>query len=199
VGRSIRDISTKTKDEDIYQDAESVMDTLQGKDMEVETTEGRWLLMRFMPYRTRDNVIEGVVITITDISSIKEAEERAKEMQLFNENILDSLRESLLILDKDLKVEAANKSFYKKFQVLPKETEGKYVYELGNGQWDIPELRKLLEKIIPKKAYIEDYMVEHDFPKIGRRKMMLNARRLQREKSPAEYMILLAIEDVPEK
>jgi two-component system CheB/CheR fusion protein len=155
--------------------------------------------MRFMPYRTRDNVIEGVVITITDISSIKEAKELAMEMQLFNENILDSLQESLLILDKDLRVEAANKSFYKKFQVLPKETEGQYLYEMGNSQWDIPELRKLLEKIIPKKTYIEDYMVEHNFPKIGCRKMALNARRLQRGKSPAEYVILLAILDITEK
>jgi two-component system CheB/CheR fusion protein len=196
IGRSIRDISTRIQHEDIYKEADQVLDSLQSRELEVKTEEGNWLLMRFMPYRTRENVIQGVVISFADISSVKEAEELTEEIKIFNESILDSVREPLVILDKELKVEIANRSFYKEFQVLPKETEGKNLYELGNGQWDIPELRKMFEEITPKAKNLENYVVEHTFPRIGLRKMLLNAKSIQRGKSSEEYVILLSIEDI---
>ena len=109
--------------------------------------------------------------------------------------IVDAIREPLLVLDPDLRVIAASRSFYRTFAVTPRKTEGRLVFELGGGQWNIPGLRALLEDIIPKRRTVEAYEVEHVFPSIGRRVMLLNARRVFDEDGSASA-ILLAIEDV---
>lgn len=88
--------------------------------------------------------------------------------------VVDTLRESFLILDANLRVTAANQTFYRLFQVKPEETEGKLVYELGNLQWNIPSLKELLEKILPENTYFEEYKVEHEFPTIGKKIFLLN-------------------------
>jgi two-component sensor histidine kinase len=108
--------------------------------------------------------------------------------------IVDTVREPLIVLDKDLRSIAASRSFYMKFATNPVETRGKHLYKLGNGQWDIPKLRLLLEKLIPNHGTMDDYEVEHDFPSIGRRVLLLNARIVHYEK--AHENILLSIEDV---
>src|SRR4051794_15039511 len=92
--------------------------------------------------------------------------------------IVDTVREPLLVLDEDLRVVSASRSFYLTFQVSPAETQDRLVYDLGDGQWDIPALRNLLEKIVPEKAVLDGYEVEHEFPTIGRRIMLLNARKV---------------------
>ena len=94
------------------------------------------------------------------------------------EAIVDAIREPLLVLDPDLRVIAASRSFYRTFAVTPRKTEGKLVFDLGGGQWNIPKLRTLLEDIIPKRRTVESYEVDHEFPAIGRRVMLLNARRV---------------------
>lgn len=111
------------------------------------------------------------------------------------EAIVDAIREPLLVLDPDLRVIAASRSFYRTFAVTPRKTENQLIYDLGDGQWDIPSLRKVLEDIIPKRRTVEAYEVEHEFPSIGRRVMLLNARRVFDEDGSASA-ILLAIEDV---
>ncbi|MFC1849485.1 sigma-54 interaction domain-containing protein [candidate division CSSED10-310 bacterium] len=111
------------------------------------------------------------------------------------DNILGSIREPLLVLDSDLKVVKANHSFYQMFKVKPDETEGIVIYDLGNRQWNIPQLRELLEKILPENSVFNDYEVDHDFENIGRKIMHLNARRIYK-KSNQTQLILLAIEDV---
>ena len=111
------------------------------------------------------------------------------------EAIVDAIREPLLVLDPDLRVIAASRSFYRTFAVTPRKTEGQLVFDLGDGQWNIPKLRALLEDIIPKRRTVESYEVEHEFPSIGRRVMLLNARRVFDENGAATA-ILLAIEDV---
>jgi chemotaxis protein methyltransferase CheR len=103
----------------------------------------------------------------------------------------DTAREPFLILDPDLRIVGANESFYKNFKVTKEETEGKLIYDLGNGQWNIPELKKLLEEILPEKKVFNDFEVSHEFPEIGLRTMLLNARQLDHTKQ-----ILLAIEDI---
>jgi len=115
--------------------------------------------------------------------------------QEYAESIVDTVREPLLVLDQDLRVVSASRSFYEFFKVNPKETVGQLIYDLGNKQWDIPRLRELLETILPLKATFDDYEVEHDFAGIGRRTMLLNARRIP---NPPEKLkvILLAIEDI---
>ncbi|MCJ7496928.1 MAG: PAS domain-containing protein, partial [candidate division Zixibacteria bacterium] len=103
------------------------------------------------------------------------------EAQEFAESIVATVREPLLVLDADLRVIKANKSFYQTFQVTPEKTENRLLYDIGDGQWDIPKLRNLLEKILPKNTTFNDFEMELNFPTIGRRIMLLNARRIYRE------------------
>ena len=99
----------------------------------------------------------------------------------------------LLVLDGELSVVSASRSFYQTFQVSPTETVGRPIYELGNGQWDIPALRELLENILPSDQSFEDYAVDSEFPAIGRRRLLLNARRVV-GKLGAPRLILLAMQ-----
>lgn len=112
----------------------------------------------------------------------------------FAEKLIDSVREALIVLGWDLRIHTANQSFYETFEVNQKETEGRLIYEIGNRQWDIPELRKLLEDILPAEDAFDDYLVEHEFETIGRRIMLLNGRRLDHLN-----LILLAIRNVTEE
>ena len=114
--------------------------------------------------------------------------------QIFKD-IVETIREPLLILDQDLRVVIVSRSFYDFFKVKPEETVGQLIYNLGNKQWDIPRLRELLEKILPEKTSFDNYEVEHDFNTIGRRVMLLNARQIEQEMGK-ERIILLAIEDI---
>jgi nitrogen-specific signal transduction histidine kinase len=123
-----------------------------------------------------------------------------EESWTYIKTVVDVVHEPVLILDKNLRVLAANSPFYQMFQVEPRDTENKIVYELGNGQWNILKLRKLIEDILPQNSFFKGFEVTHDFPSIGRRTMILNARQIHIKKEsltdvlPA--IILLAIEDV---
>ncbi len=125
-----------------------------------------------------------------------------EESWTYIKTVVDVVREPVLILDKDLHVMAANESFYRTFQVESRDTESKIIYELGNGQWNIPALRKLLEDILPKNTFFKGFEVTHEFPVIGRKVMILNARRIHfKEDTGSELfppIILLAMEDVTE-
>src|SRR5436190_7813663 len=119
------------------------------------------------------------------------------EIQNYAQNIVDTVREPLLILDATLRVQSANRAFYQTFHVSPQETEGYLIYELGNGQWDIPDLRTLLEDIVPKSSVFDDFELDHTFPAIGRRVMLLNARKLQA--GHHGELLVLAMGDVTER
>lgn len=128
-----------------------------------------------------------------------------EESWTYIKTVVDIVREPVLVLDKDLRIMVANDAFYRTFQVEKKATEGKVVYELGNGQWNIPALRKLLEDILPKNTFFKGFEVIHEFPVIGRKVMILNARqihsRLAEDEASSELfpsIILLAMEDVTE-
>ena len=129
---------------------------------------------------------------------LEKSEQAAQRGRAYFESVVATVREPLLVLDADLRVVSANRSFYQTFKVTPEETEGRTIYELGNRQWDIPQLRQLLEQILPANTSFDDFEVEHDFPTIGRKVMLLNARRLYREAGKPQ-MILLAIEDITER
>ncbi|HEY6831861.1 MAG TPA: histidine kinase dimerization/phosphoacceptor domain -containing protein [Pseudolabrys sp.] len=122
----------------------------------------------------------------------------ARDACALAEGIVDTVREPVLVLDHELRVIAANRSFYSAFKVVPKGTQGKLLYRLGGGQWDIPALRVLLEKILPEHSVMENYEVEHDFPDIGQRIMLLNARKIFHE-TGSHATILLGIEDITKK
>ena len=121
----------------------------------------------------------------------------ARTDQIF-EGIVETIREPLLVLDRDLRVVTASRSFYEFFKVKPEETLGQFIYDLGDKQWDISKLRELLEKILPQQTAFDNYEVEHDFVTIGRRTLLLNARQIEREVGK-ERIILLAIEDITER
>jgi signal transduction histidine kinase/CHASE3 domain sensor protein len=124
--------------------------------------------------------------------------ELTEKARAYAENIVDTVRDPLLVLDAGLRVQLANRSFYQTFRVTPQETEGKPLYELGNGQWDIPALRPLLTEILPQHTSFQDFEVEEDFPGIGRRTMLLSARKLFRVGNSTDS-VLLAIEDITER
>jgi PAS domain S-box-containing protein len=113
--------------------------------------------------------------------------------------IVDTVREALIVLDRDLRVVAASRSFYQTFGANPQDTQGQLFYDLDNGQWNIPALRRFLEEVIPQQRAIEDYEVEHEFPTIGRRTMLLNARQVFEEEHPDSTLLLLAIEDITQR
>jgi two-component system CheB/CheR fusion protein len=141
-----------------------------------------------------ENRIDGVVVSFMDITLLKELEASLRDSRNYAENIIATIREPLLVLDEKLKVISANHSFFTTFKVSQEETEGEYLYALGNKQWDIPKLRQLIEDVLPKQTQFEGYVVDHDFPEIGHRTMRLNARKVHADTGAA--LILLAIEDV---
>lgn len=124
-----------------------------------------------------------------------DADELWKIAWTYIRTVVDTIREPFLILDEDLKVISANKTFYAFFQSTPEQTEDKRVYDLGNGQWSAPKLRILLEDIVPKNTHFEDFKVEHEFPRIGHKIMVLNARRIYTVGDEKPIM-LLAMEDI---
>jgi len=115
-----------------------------------------------------------------------------------SEAVVRTIREPLLILDADQVVRAANPAFYRTFRTDPADTVGSSLFDLGDGQWDIPGFRELLEEVLPRDQAVEDFEVDHDFPRLGRRIMVLNARRLERDE-PGRELILLAIQDLTER
>ncbi|HSR12765.1 MAG TPA: sigma 54-interacting transcriptional regulator, partial [Thermodesulfobacteriota bacterium] len=132
------------------------------------------------------------------ISERRRAEETFERVQEYAQRIVETIREPLLVLSPELRVISANHSFYRTFRATPEETEGRFVYDLGDQAWDIPALRELLEEIIPQNTHFNDFEVDHDFPVIGRRTILLNARRVHRDGQSTE-MILLALEDVTDR
>ena len=123
---------------------------------------------------------------------------RLRDASEYAQNIVNTVREPLVVLDDKFRVISANRSFYSTFKVTPEMSENTLLFDLGNHQWEIPKLRELLEKVLPKSTTIEDFEVEHDFPDIGQKTMLINARRIQ-SKTGATQMILLAIDDITER
>ncbi|HEX5054885.1 MAG TPA: PAS domain-containing protein, partial [Gammaproteobacteria bacterium] len=175
-----------------------VIASVREQECEVYDRTGRWYLMRVRPYMTSDNKVDGAVLVLVDIDALKRGEQAIADARDYAENTVATVREPLLVLDRNLRIESANRAFYGAFRVTPQETLGKFIYDLGNRQWDIPRLRELLGEILHQYTTIEDFRVEHDFGTLGHRIMLLNARLVADAKHKSER-ILVAIEDITER
>ncbi|MBA4065593.1 MAG: hypothetical protein C0501_18140 [Isosphaera sp.] len=193
-GRPLADLRRKFADPDLSADAEQVLDKLIPVEREVASESGKAYLRRVLPYRTLDNRIDGVVVAFVDVTERKAAERALAEEKEYAEKIVETLHEPLLVLHPDLTVRSVNQAFYTVFRGDPARTVGRKVYQLGNGQWDIPALRTLLEDVLPDSNVFDDYEVRHDFEDIGPRVMLVNARRLDHVQ-----LILLGIRDITER
>ncbi|MHB8543266.1 MAG: PAS domain-containing protein, partial [Leptospirales bacterium] len=200
-GRPLADIKSNLldPDDDLISDAKTVLASLAPIEREVQTVGNNWYLVRIQPYRTMDNIIQGVVMSFTDITQRIKADLLQNERELA-EDIVNTVREPLVVLDSSLKIVSASRSFYREFRMKETETIGQPIDQLGNqNQWKLPALKELLENIMLYNQSIESYVMEHDFPVLGRRKLLINARRLICKK-PENQLILLAIElSDPEK
>jgi len=196
VGRPLEHTVTNLEHYDhLVPDVQSVLDTLIAVEREVQTKDGAWYLMHIRPYRTLDNIIDGVVLTFVDITASKHLEEKLTEVEAFTRGLVHSLLDPLAVLDGTLRVVGINRLFTESFNVTVAETVGQLIYDLGNRQWNIPALRTLLEEILPKHKSFDGYEVSHVFEKLGQRTMSVDARRITRE-DRRDDLILLTVRDI---
>jgi two-component system CheB/CheR fusion protein len=161
------------------------VDSLATVEREVQDREGRWYSLRIRPYRTHENKIDGAVILLVDINEHK----RALEL------VMSVVQEPMLSLDADLRVKKASEAYCGMFQVTAPEIEGQYLYDLENGQWNIPKLRTLLGDLMTRQQRVDDFEIEAEFPRIGRRKLSLAARSYG-DDGKGTKLILLAIKNI---
>ena len=192
VGRRLGQIRPNLDFQDMESMVREVIEREHQQQREVRTLDGgAWHLLRIRPYETWDHKIEGAVISLQNIDNLKRMVNQSRQ---YADTLIESAREAILVLDSELKVTVANPAFYRVFDVTNEETEGRLVFSLGSGQWNTPRLRQLLEEIVPQNSRVDDFEMSYDFPHIGERNMLLNARRV--ELQPGHPFILLAIEDV---
>ena len=206
LGRSITHIAHNLDLEDLTGKVGQVQDSLQPLTEEIRTRDGHWYRMCIMINRTRENTIEGTVLTFINIDAQKQAQARVEEMKeqevqaakRFADRIVDTVQEALVVLDADMRVVQANRRFYELFQLSEARDEAGSLLELGEGRFNVPELRKLLDRILTEEKSFEDYGVEGRFPNVGYRRLSLNARLLKAEEA-GDRKILLSIRDVTDK
>ncbi|EPX64300.1 Chemotaxis protein methyltransferase CheR [Cystobacter fuscus DSM 2262] len=198
MGRSLLDLPVPLELTDLERAVSQVTRQLTPFEREVRARDGHWYSLRLRPYKTLDNKLDGVVMTLLDVDRLKHSLEDAHQAREYAEALVETMREPFLVLDGHLRVLTANPAFYEAFQVTEARTLGQLVYQLGNGQWDIPQLRLLLEEVLPRNARLRDFVVEHDFDQIGHRRMLLNARRSSGRELGTQR-ILLSISDVTEQ
>ena len=191
VGRSITDLQPQMELPDLRR---LLLDAMEGGDRkprDVRDAHGRWYSLRILPSVGADGKIDGAVLMAIDIDAARRGLD-------FAEAIVETVREPLVILSQNLQIMKANRAFYETFRAVREETEGRLIYDLGNGQWNIPKLRELLENILPAHSTFRNFEVTHEFEHVGRKVMLLNASEIFNPNAQART-ILLAVEDVTER
>ncbi len=191
VGRPIGDIVTNIKYKYLESDIKQVLDRLIMKEEEIQTNDENWYLMRIVPYRTSEDVIDGVVVTFVDINQRMIAEKKIKDALKYAESLINTIKEPVLVLDHDLKVFSSNKYFYEKFNLKPEEIADKYIYQIDNGKWNDSKLISLLNKILNEEYAFHRRVMEYEFA-TGKKNICISGRRSYQ--GEAGEMIMLTIE-----
>jgi len=191
VGRPIGDIKLNIEMANLEETILGVIEDMVPKESEVKDKEGRWYSVRIRPYRTIDNKIDGALVSLIDIDAVKRSGEEAQA-------IIETMREPLVVLDNDGRVQSVNKSFCDMFGLRVSDVKGKLLYEIDRHKWDDPKLRKLIEDVLPRNNYFNDFELPFDFPETGLKTLVLNGRqiKLHDKNSP---LILLVIEDITKR
>ena len=184
IGRPLDHLVRNFDDPALEDECRRVLRTLSSREDQVRAPGGRSFIRRITPYRASGDRIGGLVLTLSDVTEIQNARRYA-------ERIVETVPIPLLVLDTELCVVSANPSFYQTFKIGPAQTERRLIYDLGDGQWNIPELRRLLDVVLPDNEVFENLEVHHEFHRVGRKTMLLSGRRLDHVD-----LILLVIEDI---
>jgi len=181
VGRRISDINPNLTLPNLNELVAEVVENLNVKEIEVQDREGHWYSLRVRPYRTAENRIEGAILVLVDIGEVRQGLEETLQM----------VPDPMLLLNGELQVSKANDAFYEQFKTTPAASEQISLFKLGSGQWNIPALRTLLESVLPTNQHVENFCVQNDFPGLGRRVFLVNARRLYHHSKGTHYILVL--------
>ncbi len=192
-GRPISDQTNKVIYDDMIADAEKVLKSLQPIEHEIRNKNGNTFLARVLPYRSGEDKIEGVVITFIDISAQKKMIQELSESKVYAESIFQTLHDPLLVLTPDLKIKSANTAFYDQFHTDERKTSGRFIREMDNGQWNIPDLIDLLNTVQAENTVITNFELKHTFETLGERFVSLNVRQLGEQN-----LMMVGIRDITE-
>jgi two-component system CheB/CheR fusion protein len=195
IGRLITDLEPDIRIPNFEDQVRQVIDSLISKEIEVQDISGRWYSLLIRPYETVDNKISGAVIVLFDIEERKRDIRQKQQAADFANALLETVRSASLLLDVNLRIKRAAPAFYRQFRTVPEKTEGRLFYEIGEGEWDTPGLRSLLEEVLPKNSRVQDFELTQKTPGTGQRKLLLNAFR-STELVENEHFIIVSIEDV---
>lgn len=197
VGRPVGDLASNLKYEGLAEDGREVLKNLKPKEAGIQTVDGRRYLMRILPYRTAENIVDGLVYTFVDIERIMSAESGEaieRGIRQLVEYLVQMVQEPMAILDNELRIEAANHAFRARFTQRQSNIEGKYLRDLGKGEWNVPRLEHLLQRALREKKAFENFRIDQELSDGGRRTLVLSGRHM--ELLTKEALILIAVEDV---
>jgi two-component system, chemotaxis family, CheB/CheR fusion protein len=198
IGRPLADLARRINDPRLLADAGTVLAGDVPPNREVEGDNGAWYTRRILPYRTQDAQVEGVVITFADISERKTAERAIEASRSYSDSIINTIRQPLVVLDEELCVISASRSFYSTFSVVPEQTVGRQLDAVDNGRLDIAALRGFLDRLRNGEGVIEDHEIDVELPSRGLRSLLVSALEI-REEPLATRKILLTIDDITER
>jgi len=197
IGRSITDIR-QDLDVDLKPLLTTVLRDVVNLEQEVQSQQGRWYRLQIKPYKTLEGRIDGAVLVLMDIDAIKKRNQELVLAGEFTKSIIETMPEPVLVLNADLHILMANYAFYDAFEVKPEATLNQFVYSLGDGQWNKPDLRTLLEEVLPHDRNFFNHEVIYDFPGIGWKSFMLSGRYMVQEPDTAP-LILLSLTDMTKR
>ena len=172
------------------------IDTVGIREREVEGTDGQTFALQIRPYKTIDNRIDGAVVVLFDLSNGEATAAALEVARATGETLIALIREPVLLLDGAFKVQRANRAFLDLFQLRADETAGRFIYDLGDKEWDLPELRRLLEEVLPERKDFEGFEVDHVFPRVGHKRLLLDARRIESGRRRQGVILLVMREAV---